>query len=118
MPSTVYSYQVSNPLATVPNSLNLSLTSNSVTVDVFGTNSTALVFNAATTALNGVLVSLTVNGTQFRVDTAYHNSTFAILTGRESSIFTCNSGSTAQTATFNGFDSVGPEAKRLWNLNG
>jgi len=118
MPSKVYNFQVSNPVATVPNSLNLSLTSNSVTVDIFGTNATALIFNAAKDALNGVLGSFTVNGTNFRADTAYHGATFAVLSGRESSIFTVNSGSAAQTATYNGLDSVGPEAKRLWNLNG
>jgi len=118
MPSYVFDFEVSNPLATNPNSLNASLTSNSVTVDTFGTNANALLFEPATTLLNGVLVSLTVNGTTLRVDTAYHGSLFAIASGRETSVFTVNSGSAAQTATYNGFDSVGPEDRRLWNLNG
>ena len=118
MPSYVFDFEVSNPLATNPNSLNLSLTSNSVDVTLFGPNTNALLFNKAKDALNGVLGSYTVNGTNFRADTAYHGSRFAVASGRETSVFTVNSGSAAQTATYNGFDSVGPEDRRLWNLNG
>ena len=117
MPSYIFDSEVSNPNKTVPGSLNFSLTSDNVRVDAFGTNANALLFNKKTT-LNNVLVSCTANGTSFKIDTAYHNTLFAVASGRASSVFTANSGTAAQTTSFNGFDSVGPDDLRRWNLNG
>ena len=57
--------------------------------------------------------------TTFRVDRAYNGVQFALQRAdRSSSIFTCVTGTGTQTLADNGFDSVSPEALRLWNLNG
>jgi len=119
MPSTVFSNQVANPNATDPTSLNLSLTSNGVTIDSFGNQVNSILFNDTSKTLTGILVGLTVNGCTIRVDQAYNDVQFAVLSANgASTLFTCVTSTAAQTGTFNGFDTVGPEKIRMWNLNG
>lgn len=115
MPSTVLLNTVANPNATFPTSLNLSLTSKSVALDIIGNNVKALLFADATKTLTGILESLTVNGCSFRVDRAYDGVQFAVLSADgSSSLFTCATGTASQTSTFNGFDTVGSEKLRKW----
>lgn len=117
MPSVVLLNTVANPNATTPTSLNLSLTSKSVVLDTVGTNVRALLFNDTSNALTGSLVSLTIGNTNFRVDRAYNNVQFAVLSSDgTSSLFTCATGTASQTSTFNGFDTVGSEKLRKWGL--
>lgn len=115
MPSVVLTNTVADPSATFPTSLNLSLTSKNVALDVLGTDVKALLFNDTTKNLTGTLESLTVDGTSFRVDRAYDGVQFAVLNNDgTSSLFTCATGTPSQTATNNGFDTVGSEKLRKW----
>jgi hypothetical protein len=116
MPSTVLLNTVANPNATIPTSLNLSLTSKGVVLNTIGNNVKALLFADTTKTLTGILVSLTVNGCNFRVDLAYNGVQFAVLSSDgSSSLFTCATGTVIQTSTFNGFNTVGSEKLRKWN---
>jgi len=56
-------------------------------------------------------------GTTFRVDRAHNGATFAVLyTDGSSSLFTCVTGTTAQSLTSNNFDTTYPEVRRLFVL--
>ena len=130
MPSISFANQVAEPSASNPTSLNLSKSAFDAAGNFLGVNlitlgSTAqsLLFQAASGSLTSayVVLSGSLDGvnTSFRVDRAYDNAQFALQRAdRSSSIFTCATGTAAQTLTDNGFDSVSPEARRLWNLNG
>jgi len=123
MPSLVFSNLVANPNATLPTSLNLSLTSNGVDLQLVGTNVKALAFNKVSPLDNTTTTySVTANGieTRFRADDAYDATSFALILNDGSSLtFALNQASpTAQTLTSNGFDTVTSEKLRLWNLNG
>jgi len=123
MASIVFTNQVANPNATNPTSLNLSLTSNGVDLWSIGSNAEGLLFNAESTLGGSTTVcSVTANGikTVFRANNSYNNKGFALLLNDGTSFtFTLATGTpNAQTLTFNGFDSVGPERIRKWNLNG
>jgi hypothetical protein len=76
-----------------------------------------VLFNSLTTPASGtgLMVSLSAaTGTTFRVDRAYQGATLSILyTDNTSTLFVCQTGTTAQSLTANGFDSVSPEARRL-----
>ena len=130
MASIVFSFQVAEPTASNPTSLNLSKSAFNAAGNFLGVNlitlgSTAqsLLFQAATRTLTNTYAILTgtldgVN-TTFRVDRAYNGVQFALQRAdRSSSIFTCVTGVGTQTLANNGFDSVSPESLRLWNLNG
>jgi len=123
MPSLVLSNLVANPNATSPTSLNLSLTSNGVDLQIVGSNVKALAFNAASSLDSSTTVySVTANGikTTFRADNAYDETDFALILNDGSS-FTFEldqSSPNGQTLTNNGFDTVTSEQLRLWNLNG
>lgn len=77
-------------------------------------------FNALTSPASGTGAFATLSaatGTTLRVDRAYNGSTFAVIyTDNSSTLFTCATGTTAQTLTDNGFDSVTPEIRRLFVL--
>ena len=119
MPSTVLLNTVANPLAILPTSLNLSLTSKGVTIDSFGNQVSSILFDDTTKALTNILVGLTVHGCSIRVDRAYDGVQFAVLSANgASTLFTCVTSTAAQTGTFNGFDTVGSEKLRIANLNG
>lgn len=56
-------------------------------------------------------------GTTFRVDRAHNGAPFAVLyTDGSSSLFTCVTGTTAQSLTSNNFDTTYPEIRRLFVL--
>jgi hypothetical protein len=56
-------------------------------------------------------------GTTFRVDRAHNGATFAVLyTDGSSTLFTCTTGTTAQSLTSNNFDTTYPEIRRLFVL--
>ena len=130
MASIVFSFQVAEPTASNPTSLNLSKSAFDAAGSFLGVNlvtlgSTAqsLLFQAATRALTNTYAILTGSldgvNTTFRVDRAYNGVQFALQRAdRSSSIFTCVTGVGTQTLANNGFDSVSPESLRLWNLNG
>ena len=130
MPSIVFTYQVAEPTASNPTSLNLSKSAFDAAGNFLGVNlvtlgSTAqsLLFQAATRTLTNTYAILTGSldgvNTTFRVDRAYNGVQFSLQrANRSSSIFTCVTGTGAQTLADNGFDSVSSEARRLWNLNG
>lgn len=79
-----------------------------------------IAFNALTSPASGTGDFATLSaatGTTFRVDRAYNGSTFAVIyTDNSSTIFTCVTGTAAQSLTANGFDSVTPEVRRLFVL--
>ena len=80
-----------------------------------------IAFNALTSPASGALGAFATlsaaTGTTFRVNRAYNGSTFAVIyTDNSSTIFTCVTGTTAQTLSTNGFDSVTPEVRRLFVL--
>ena len=67
--------------------------------------------------LNGTLVSLNANGYTFKLDTSYNNSNFSIiLRDKTSTKFTVVTGTATQVLTDSGFDSVGPEIRRIATL--
>jgi len=74
-----------------------------------------LLYNSLPSAGTGVMVTLSAfSGTSFRIDRAYQGSTLSILyTDNTSTLFICQTGTTVQSLTANGFDSVSPEARRL-----
>lgn len=76
-----------------------------------------ILFNSLTTPASGtgILVSLSAfSGTSFRVDRAYQGATLSVLyTDNTSTLFVCQTGTTVQSLTANGFDSVSPHARRL-----
>jgi hypothetical protein len=130
MASIVFSFQVADPTASNPTSLNLSKSAFNAAGNFLGVNlvtlgSTAqsLLFQAATRTLTNTYAILTASldgvNTTFRVDRAYNGVQFALQRANSSSsIFTCATGTGTQTLADNGFDSVSPEDLRLWNLNG
>jgi len=125
MPSLVFNNIVANPNATNPASLNLALTANGVGITFLEAGTTSVLFNAPTAnngGLNGVYRGVTFvgNTTRINVDTALNNTVFALeKADNTSSLFTYNSAvPLLRPLTNNGYDSVGPEHLRLWNLNG
>jgi hypothetical protein len=77
-----------------------------------------ILFNSLTTPASGTgLMTAALSaatGTTFRVDRAYQGATLSILyTDNTSTLFVCQTGTTAQSLTANGFDSVSPQARRL-----
>ena len=115
MPSTVLLNTVADPSATLPTSLNLSLTSKGVTIDSFGNQVKSILFDDTSKTLTGILVGLTVHGCSIRVDRAYNDVQFAVLSADgTSTLFTCVTSTATQTGTFNGFDTVGSEKLRKW----
>lgn len=121
MASKVFLNIVADPDTTTPVSLNLNLDNNGVTAnDLDGVK--AVLFNAVD-PLDGGTTNITIdtgdNTVDLDVDDNYDGSEMAVLLNDGTSfVFTVDIGTTAQTATANGFDSVGPEKLRLWNLNG
>jgi hypothetical protein len=75
-----------------------------------------LLFNTLTSPATGTGAFVTLSafsGTTFRVDRAYQGATLSILfTDNSSSFFVCQTGTVVQSLTYNGFDSVSPEARR------
>lgn len=123
MASIVFSNIVANPNATLPTSLNLSLTSNGVDLQTVGSNVKALVFNAvATPSGTTTTYAVTANGikTTFRASNSYDTKAFAlVLNNNTSYTFTLDQANPIdQTLTFNNYDTITPESLRLWNLNG
>jgi hypothetical protein len=129
MASIVFSFQVADPTASNPTSLNLSKSAYAagnflgVNLVTLGSTAQSLLFQAATRTLTNTYAILTASldgvNTTFRVDRAYNGVQFALQrTNSSSSIFTCATGTGTQTLADNGFDSVSPEDLRLWNLNG
>jgi len=119
MPSKVFLNIVADPAATSPTSLNLNLNNNGVTVNDLN-GAYAVLFNRSDV---GSLVGSTTNITitvgaivvDIDVDNAYNTKQMAVqLKNGSSYLFTVNTGTTAQTSTFNGFDSVSPEKIRKW----
>jgi hypothetical protein len=74
-----------------------------------------LLFNSLPGAGTGIMVTLSAfSGTSFRVDRAHNGATLSILfTDNSSSFFVCQTATAVQSLTYNGFDSVSPEARRL-----
>lgn len=76
-----------------------------------------LLFNTLTNPASGTGATVTLSafsGTSFRVDRAYQGATLSLLyTDGTSTLFVCQTGTTVQSLTANGFDSVSPEARRL-----
>jgi len=79
-----------------------------------------IAFNALTNPASGTGFFATLSaatGTTFRVDRAYDKQTFAVIyTDGTSTLFTCVTGTTAQSLTANGFDTVIPETRRKYLL--
>jgi len=75
-----------------------------------------IAFNALTAPASGTNSFVTLSaatGTTFRVDRAHNGATFAVIyTDDSSTLFTCNTGTTAQSLTANGFDTTTPEIRR------
>lgn len=126
MPLTSFTHQIGNPAATNPASLILSLSAAGNNAITLGTNTNGsrnvkyIAFNGlAAGALTGTLATLSAfPGTQFSVDRAYNNRTFALVySDNTSSLFTCLTATTVQSLTANNFLTIVPEMKRLWNLN-
>jgi len=122
MPSLVFSNIVADPADTFPTSINLSLINNGVSANSLSTNVKGVIFNAVTPTTADVNITLndgSGNTADLNVAGNYNGQTMALLLNDGSSFsFVVNTGTTAQTLTFNGYDSVGPEKQRLWNLNG
>ena len=126
MPITSFTHQIGNPSATRPTSLIVSLSAAGNSAITLGTNADGSVpvkfiaFNGkADNLLTGTLATLSAfPGTQFSVDRAYNNTSFAIVyNNNTSSLFTCLTATTKQTLAANNFQTIVPEMKRLWNLN-
>jgi len=111
----VYQNYVSNPNLTNPVSLVVSLTSKSVILDVVGTDVKGILFNDTANTLTGNLVTLSAfPGTSIRVDRAYNGVDFAVYRNdNTSSRFTCVTGTTLQVLTDAGYNSTGPENRRI-----
>ena len=119
---------VGNPLATTPETINVSLTSKNVVVESFGSNEKYVAFNDAPVALTNNFQTVSANGTKLRIDTSYNGVTFAVINqDGSSSTFAAVTGTTdaasraiylPQSTTYNAFDTVTSEKLRLWNLNG
>lgn len=123
MPSIVFSKIVSDPNATTPSNLNVSLTADGVGITYLEPGTTSVLFNApSASALNNKYRGVTFSGntTRVNIDTGYGNGVFALEEADgTSSLFTYNSAvPTNRPLTDNGYDSVSPEQLRLWNLNG
>lgn len=81
-----------------------------------------IAFNALTSPASGTGTFTTTplsaaTGTTFRVDRAHNGATFAVLyTDGSSTLFTCVTGTAAQSLTSNNFDTTYPEIRRLFVL--
>lgn len=80
-----------------------------------------IAFDALTSPASGTgTFSTTLSaatGTTFRVDRAHNGATFAVIyTDGSSTLFTCTTGTSAQSLTANGFDTTYPEIRRLFVL--
>jgi len=121
MPLQVFSNIVADPADTFPTSFNLSTVNNGVTANSLSTNVKGVLFNAVTPTLADVNITLSVGGNTANLNVAdnYDGTVMALLLNDGTSYtFTVDTGTTAQTLTLNGYESVGPEKQRLWNLNG
>lgn len=121
MPSLVFSNIVADPADTFPASIDLSLINNGVSANSLGAAVKGVIFNAVTPTTADVNITLNGGGNTANLNVAgnYNGRTMALLLEDGSSYsFVVNTAVTAQTLTFNGYDSVGPEKQRLWNLNG
>jgi hypothetical protein len=125
MASIVFTNIVADPNATSPASLNLALTANGVGITFLEAGTTSVLFTAPTAngnALNGKYTGVTFvgNTTRVNVDTALNNTVMALeKSDNTSSLFTYNSAvPLLRPLTDNGYDSVGSESLRMWNLNG
>jgi hypothetical protein len=137
MPIISFTSQALSAFGLTPLNLNFSLSGGSggfntvelLTVGTGPINNAALsskqvegiAFNALTSPASGTgSFSDTLSaatGTTFRVDSAYNGSTFAVIyTDRSSALFTCLTGTTAQSLTANNFDTTIPEFRRLVTL--
>lgn len=130
MPIISFNSQVLSAYGQSPANLSWSLSgaTNTVVLSTVGTgplNNASLsakqvrgiAFNALTSPASGTGAFATLSaatGTTFRVDQAYNGRTFAVIyTDNTSTLFTCVTGTAAQSLTANGFDSVTPEIRRL-----
>lgn len=128
MASIVLTNVVGNPQATLPESINISLSSKNVVVESLAATVKYIAFNNTPVTLTGNYQTLSAGGTTFRVDTAYNGIQFAVINKDNTSlIFTAVTGTgtapsraiyLAQTTTANDYNTVTFESLRLWNLNG
>jgi hypothetical protein len=76
-----------------------------------------IAFNTLTAPASGTGIFVTLSaptGTSLRVDRAYNGSRFAIIyKDGTSSLFTCTTATSAQTITFNSYETGYPEISRL-----
>lgn len=130
MPIISFNSQVLSAYGQAPANLSWSLSgaSNTVVLSTVGTGPVnnaslsakqvrGLAFNALTSPASGTGIFVTLSastGTSFRVDRAYNGSTFAVIyTDNTSALFTCVTGTVAQSLTANDYFSVTPEIRRL-----
>lgn len=133
MPIISFTNQALSSFGITPSNLSWSASGDSpiktVEVLTFGTGSVlsttlsskqvrGIAFNALTSPASGTGSFATLSaatGTTFRVDRAYNGRTFAVIyTDNTSTLFTVvtGTGTTAQSLTANGFDTVIPETRR------
>jgi len=122
MALTVFSNIVADPTATFPTSSNLSTVNNGVTANSISSGVKGVLFNAITPTTADVNITLNAGGgntANLNVAGNYNGAVMALLLNDGTSFtFTVNTGTTSQTLASNGFQSIGPEKTRLWNLNG
>jgi len=121
MALTIFSNIVADPAVTFPKSINLTTVNNGVTANSLSTNVKGVLFNAESNTQADVHITLSVGGNTADLNVAgnYNNKVMALLLNDGTSYtFTVNTGTTSQTLTLNGYESIGPEKTRLWNLNG
>jgi hypothetical protein len=122
MALTVFSNIVADPNATYPTSFNLSTVNNGVTANAISSGVKGVLFNAVTPTTADVNITLNAGGgntANLNVAGNYNSRVMALLLNDGTSYtFTVNTGTPAQTLVANGYESVGPEKTRLWNLNG
>jgi len=135
MPIISFTNQALSSFGFTPSNLTWSVSGDSpiktVQMLTFGTGSVlsttlsskqvrGIAFNALTSPASGTGIFATLSaatGTTFRVDRAYNGQTFAVIyTDGTSTLFTCVTGTSAQSLTANGFDTVIPDTRRKYLL--
>ena len=135
MPIISFTNQALSSFGFTPSNLTWSVSGDSpiktVQMLTFGTGSVlsttlsskqvrGIAFNALTSPASGTGIFATLSaatGTTFRVDRAYNGQTFAVIyTDGTSTLFTCVTGTAAQSLTANGFDTVIPDTRRKYLL--
>ena len=135
MPIISFTNQALSSFGFTPSNLTWSVSGDSpiktVQMLTFGTGSVlsttlsskqvrGIAFNALTSPASGTGNFATLSaatGTTFRVDRAYNGQTFAVIyTDGTSTLFTCVTGTSAQSLTANGFDTVIPDTRRKYLL--